>query len=417
MTATAPATHPVLACVETVAAAVKDVAGVEPAFMSTSDKATALQGLTCALAQLEELRLRILATADDVAEQAADRDPAAWLARACRVDPAEARRLQRLGRALDQRWSEAGRALREGAITLDQTQAVVRALDSLPTETKPAVRQAAEQRLVAEAAHFGPRQLRILGRRVLDVVAPEVAEDHERRALEREEAHASSVTRLTTRRRGDGTTDIHLRVADRVATRLLTYLDAIASPRRADGAPAINPDDRRPYPQRLGHAFGTFLEAVDPRRLPLQGGDATTVLVTIDHETLLQQLADHGVALMGDEPITAAEARRLACQAQLIPVVLGGDSVPLDQGRAARFYRGPRRRTLAALQSSCRAEGCTIPAEWCEAHPGARRWVDGGTTTLSDAILLCPFHHHRAHDHRYDLTRLPDGRVRFALRT
>ena len=66
----------------------------------------------------------------------------------------------------------------------------------------------AEGRLVAEAAQFGPRQLRILGRRILDVVAPEVAEDAERRALEREEAHAAAVTTLTSRRRGDGTTDL-----------------------------------------------------------------------------------------------------------------------------------------------------------------------------------------------------------------
>jgi hypothetical protein len=202
-----------------------------------------------------------------------------------------------------------------------------------------------------------------------------------------------------------------------VADRFLTYLHAIASPRRRNGTSAVNPDDRRAYPQRLGHAFGTLLEAMDPKRLPLQGGDATTVVVTIDHETLVQGLRDTGVALLGDQPISAAQARRLACQAKLIPVVLGGGSVPLDQGRASRFYKGPRRQTLAALQPCCRAEGCTIPAEWCEAHHGAKRWVDGGTTDLSDAILLCPFHHHRAHDHRFDMARLPDGQVRFTRRT
>jgi hypothetical protein len=141
------------------------------------------------------------------------------------------------------------------------------------------------------------------------------------------------------------------------------------------------------------------------------------VVVTIDHETLLQQLGDAGIALIGDEPISASEARRLACNANILPLVLGGDSVPLDQGRMSRLYKGPRRDTLAATQPTCRAEGCDIPAAWCEAHHGNGRWADGAGTNLADAVLLCGFHHHRAHDRRYDLTRLPDGRVRFSRRT
>jgi hypothetical protein len=413
----APAAAPVLACAEAIERLLDEVSHVDPVFMSTTDKAAALLALTRAEARLGELRGRVLAVANDVAEAAGARDAAAWLAHRARLDPGQARHELRLARAIGESWLRVGSALRDGAITADQAGAVVRGLERLPEDLETDVIAGCEQRLVEEAGRFGPRELRILARRVVEVVAPDVADEHERRALEREEAHASSVTRVSTRRRGDGTTDIRIRAADAVADRFLTYLHAIASPRRPDGRVAVNPDDRRPYPQRLGHAFGTLLEAMDPRRLPLQGGDATTVVVTIDHETLLRRLHESGVALLGDEPISAAEARRLACQAKIIPVVLGGDSVPLDQGRGSRFFKGPRRQTLAALQPCCRAEGCTIPAEWCEAHHGAKRWVDGGTTDLSDAVLLCPFHHHRAHDHRYDLTRLPDGRVRFSLRT
>ena len=82
--------------------------------------------------------------------------------------------------------------------------------------------------------------------------------------------------------------------------------------------------DRRPYDQQLGHAFAAFLESVDPKRLPLHGGDATTVIVTIDHRDL-PTVCGAGVALVGDEPITAGQARRLACTANIIPAVLGGD--------------------------------------------------------------------------------------------
>ena len=42
--------------------------------------------------------------------------------------------------------------------------------------SSPALRDEAERHLVAQAAEFGPRYLRRLGERVLEVVAPEVAE-------------------------------------------------------------------------------------------------------------------------------------------------------------------------------------------------------------------------------------------------
>jgi hypothetical protein len=411
-----PPMHPVLASIEAITAALKDVADVDPVFLRTEEKAAVLARLTSAINQAEELRLRVLAGADDVAEQSADRDPAAWLARTSRLARRDARRLQRIGRALDRRWAAAGLALREGRVNLDQVEAIVGALEALPPGVAEEVVARAEAELVARAAEFGPKELRIMGRRVLQVIAPEVAEDAERRALEREEANAWSTSRITSRSRGDGSTDIHIRSSDALAHRFFTYLAPYASPRRPDGTVATNGDDRRSYPQRLGQAFADFLEDVDPKRLPLHGGNATTVVVTIDHQTLLDELRD-GVAFIGDQPISASEARRLACNANLLPVVLGGDSVPLDQGRISRLYKGARRDTLAATQPTCRAEGCDIPAAWCEAHHGSGRWADGATTNLADAVLLCCFHHHRAHDRRYDLSRLPDGRVRFNRRT
>ena len=72
---------------------------------------------------------------------------------------------------------------------------------------------------------------------------------------------------------------------------------------------------------------------------------------------------------------------------------------------------------MALRDTTCCAEGCEIPAAWCEAHHANGRWVDGAGTDLADGILLCSFHHHKAHDARYDQTRLPDGSVRFNKRT
>ena len=383
--------------------------------MSTADKRDALLALGGLGDRLEELRLRVMAAADDVAADEGARDAAAWVAHHGRLDRGEQRRRLRLATALDRRAPGVARSVREGEVNLAQAVVIVRALEALPAGLDPEIRARAEAALVEQAAEFGPRQLRILGRRVLDVVAPELAEREELRQLEREEAAAARRTFLHTRRNGDGTTDLHARVGDPVADRLLTYLDAFTAPRKNGGA--SNPDDRRPYDQRLGHAFAAFLEAVDPGRLPLHGGDATTVLVTIDLPTLRGDLEAAGVGFVGDEPITAAEARRLACNATLVPAVLGGASQPLDVGRADRFFKPWQRKAKQVTTPACEAEGCDIPAAWCEAHHGRRPWSSGGRTDLDDLVLLCGFHHRRAHDPSYDLRRRPGAGLTFHRRT
>jgi uncharacterized protein DUF222 len=253
--------------------------------------------------------------------------------------------------------------------------------------------------------------LRRLGRRILEVAAPDACEQAEGRALEREERRAAALTSLSLRRIGDGATRVSGRLPDLVADRLRTYLEAYTSPRH-DGT---GDEGVRLPRRRLGEAFASFLESVDPRRLPLHGGDSTTVLVTIDLDAMQSQLA--GVGLVGEEPISAAEARRLACTAQIIPVVLSGKSEVLDLGRASRFFRPGQRKAMAVRDRRCRAEGCTIPAAWCEAHHAGLPWSGGGRTDVSDGVLLRSWHHHRAHDPRYDARRLPSGDYRFHRRT
>lgn len=148
--------------------------------------------------------------------------------------------------------------------------------------------------------------------------------------------------------------------------------------------------------------------------MPLHGGDATTVIVAIDFAALRGEL---GTALMADQPITAAHARRLACTASIIPAVLGGESEILDLGRARRLFSAAQRKAMAIRDVHCRAEGCDIPAAWCEAHHAGRPWATGGQTDLAGGVLLCSWHHHRAHDHRYHHRRHPDGSIRFERRT
>ena len=200
---------------------------------------------------------------------------------------------------------------------------------------------------------------------------------------------------MTMRRQGDGTTRIGALVPDAVATRFATYLEAFANPRAhredAEDAQTSDPFTRLPYPRRMGEAFARFLETADPSRLPIHGGDATTVMVTIPLDSLRAELATAdligaglvpGDDLTGDR-ITASEARRLACTAKILPAVLDGTSLPVDLGRAKRLFTPAQRKALLIRDQTCRAEGCDVPGTWCDAHH-LDPWHTGGPTDLDN---------------------------------
>ena len=411
--------HPVLACAGAIGAALDEVAGVDPLYMTPAAKAAAMVELSRVIGRAQGLLLRVVASADDVALDAGSRSAAAWLAHETRVTPGAAVRLGRLGEELDARWHRLADAVWAGSVNIEQAHAIATALGELPDGLDDAVLAKAEAHLVAEAAHFDAAKLRILGRKVLEVVAPEVAEDHERRRLEEEERRARETTRLSLRRRGDGTTDLQGRVSDAVAGRLRTYLEALASPRRGhleQGIDPIDPDTgkRLPHEVLLGRAFGALLEALPAQVLPTHGGGATTVVVTIDFDRLKGQVG--AAELSTGDVVSASEAMRLACNADLVPVVLGGKAQPLHLGRARRLFSKEQRLAMGIRDGHCRARGCDIPAAWCEAHH-KREWCRGGKTDLDDGVLLCPWHHHRAHDPAFDTEYLLTGDVRFTRRT
>jgi hypothetical protein len=234
-------------------------------------------------------------------------------------------------------------------------------------------------------------------------------------------------------------------VPDAVADRLATYLDALTSPRHDlghdlndaldDGRTGTGTDpvnaapgifglpgaatpagDRVPRHRRRGLAFAALLERLDPTRLPEHGGDATTVLVSVTLDQLRTDLAAADVLTTEEGTISATEARRLACTARIIPVVLGGKGQVLDLGRGARLFTKPQRKAPRLRDRRCRAEGCTVPAGWCDSHHW-NPWTTGGRTDLDNGLLLCNWHHHRAHDTHYHADRLPNGDVRFSRRT
>ena len=215
-------------CVEQVGVAIDEAVGAEPLYLPAPDKAAALVRLEREVARLRALQLRILAVSDEVAAETGARSAVAWLDQQVHLGHSAAGRAGRLAAALELNWHQVGSAFAAGRLTETQAAAIVQALDELPESVGQGLRERAETHLVEQAEHFDPRRLRILGRRVLEAVAPEVADAEEYRQLLAEEQRSRRATRLSIRSRGDGTSELRGVLPDHVASRLRVYLEAIA---------------------------------------------------------------------------------------------------------------------------------------------------------------------------------------------
>ena len=71
---------------------------------------------------------------------------------------------------------------------------------------------------------------------------------------------------------------------------------------------------------------------------------------------------------------------------------LGGPSLPLDIGYSETIPAGIRNAVLLRDRHCQWAGGCTQPACACEVHHTKHK-ANGGTTSVKDCVLLCPFHH------------------------
>src|SRR5215207_1023965 len=255
-----------------------DLARIDPGYRTARERQDVLVGLSRFIARAEAERMRVLAVADDIAEATGARSTAHWLADATRNDVGSVRRLSVLADALDERWTEVGAALAAGLVNVPQAHVIVEALHALPADLDVEQRAKAEAYLVGEAGHFRPKELRRLGHGLLEVVAPEIADEAEYQRLVAEEKRSRAETRLNIRDRRDGTSDITGRIPTPIAHRFKTYLDAYTSARHTP----LGDADQLPMPRRRGEAFCALLENLPGDRLPQHGGTATNVMVILD---------------------------------------------------------------------------------------------------------------------------------------
>ncbi|NED98147.1 DUF222 domain-containing protein [Phytoactinopolyspora alkaliphila] len=111
-------------------------------------------------------------------------------------------------------------------------------------------------------------------------------------------------------------------------------------------------------------------------------------------------------------PISTEAARRLSCDAAVIPIVLDTDGVPLRVGRTERTVTPGIWTALIARDRGCAFPGCTRPPAWCHAHH-ITHWADGGPTNLDNLTLLCGHHHRTIHHRGWDVHTGADGHPDF----
>jgi len=293
---------------------------------------------------------------------------------------------------------------------------IVDAVDDLPSDlVDDEIRVKAEEFLLDQAGEHDAITLRRLAKRLVEVAAPEQADAAEAARLEREEAAARAAARLTMSDDGHGKTHGRFTIPTHHAAMLRAALLAIAAPKhqRAVNGAGGAAGEPRPGPERMGQAFCEYLERYPADRLPDAGGVPATIVVTMPLDSLLGGL--RAAHLHTGETISATEARRLACEAGIVPAVLDGQGGPLDVGRKRRFHTKTHRVALALRDGGCTAEGCDWPPGLCHAHHDAP-WSHGGGTSVASGRLLCPRHHARAHDPAYETTTLAGGKVTFHRR-
>ncbi len=107
-------------------------------------------------------------------------------------------------------------------------------------------------------------------------------------------------------------------------------------------------------------------------------------------------------------PITPAQARALACDARIIPAVLGGASQVLDVGTSNRLFPPHIRRAITLRDKGCTFPSCDRPPGWTDAHH-VSFWVENGKTAYHNGCLLCRRHHTEVHRGHWTITFAPDG--------
>jgi hypothetical protein len=386
--------------------------------LTIEDLAECIVEAYAAQRRLAELTLGLVAQAESSGLAAHDGrvNTVAWLRARVLLAPNEAKRQVRLARALAEH-PVTREALAAGRIPVASAAVILDAVDSLPADLDPAVRERAETFLAGEAHAHDTHALRRIADHLDEVIDPDGADARLAEQLARAEARAARTAFLTLRHdEATQTTDGSFRVPLVHGVELQRMIEALLNPGRRDPLPSDDPTTgvRLSPGERRGRALAELIERIPKNELPATGGCDPVVVVTMDLDTLVGGL--EAARLDTGHVIGPGQARRLAARHGVIPAVLGSDSEVLDLGRRVRFFTKKQRLGMVVQQGGvCAVEGCGRPATWGDAHH-LSPWHRGGRTDLREGVLVCRRHHVLADHPDYQVTRLRPGRIRLTRR-
>jgi Domain of unknown function (DUF222)/HNH endonuclease len=383
------------------------------AFGARSAYAMSDDEVRSSLRRLQGLATVVAGAAAAIVQEAAGRDIArhdgaastvAWLRDVLRISPVEASRMILLGQIMNRRSAIAA-AVESGAVNPAQALAIGHVLDDVAPE-EPAILDKVEAVLIDHATQFEPAILRRLGQRVLAHVSPDRADARLRDTLEREERLARQRRGFTLSSDGLGGTRISGVLDAEGAAIVAAAIEPLARPVRDDNSP-----DLRTAPARRADALVEVCRiALAAGGLPDNGGIPPQLNITVDFDALARDLAvgqlDTGAVL------SPSATRRLACEAQILPVMLDGHSVPIDLGRSRRPFTGAARAAVVLRDGGCAFPGCDRPSRWCQIHH-IQFWARGGRTDRDNGVALCGYHHRLIHQNAWTIRLAADRRPEF----
>ncbi|HPU12307.1 MAG TPA: DUF222 domain-containing protein [Aeromicrobium sp.] len=339
------------------------------------------------------------------------------VAREAGISRREAGQQVRLARQLQQAPVLRDSLSRPGMST-DKAKLVTDALEKLPADLSAAERHEVERDLTMSAPDLPLEELRRKTARAVEIIDAGRADRIENRETERsEQQQAKQVTFwMSQADPATGMVKGGFEVDALTGDILRSFLDSATAPRKnaATDGPAAEPT-RVDRPRAQGRAFVELVRHLPKDCFGNHGGVPATLIVTVDEAALRRETDRAGVTEHGTV-LSAGQLRKLACDADILPAVMGGASEVLDLGRRDRFHSVAQRRALALRDLGCAFPGCDRPPGWCESHHLVP-WGRGGETTVNDGVLLCSRHHHEVHDRGWQLQLNPiENQVEFRRR-
>lgn len=391
--------HPAIEAVAAIGAGLDELAGASLWSLPVAEVSELVVALERLGRRVAAAQLVALAQADSVqvARSTGAVSTAAWLRAVADVSPGAGKARLALHQALVDR-PVASAALRAGDISVEAATAVCAAIEALPGGVPAAMTSTIEKLLVDTARDEGTRSVVHRAAEISHRFGPEVLEEQERAARERRW--------LLLTHAHDGT----LSIRGKLDAEAGALVSAVLAPLAAPAPATVGTPDVREVGLRYADALVQVCQVASAQG-PEVRGEPSTVLVTIGLETLENRVGCAPGYLDTGYPISVSTARKQACDANVIPILLGTAGQPLDVGRATRSIPPAIRRALIARDQGCAFPGCDRPPSWCEAHHRIH-WADGGPTSVCNLSLLCGRHHDAVHHDGWTITMI-DGRPWF----